>query len=330
MHHRLSIPESRRSLAPAFLLLLLIFPGIAGAQVGPGELVVSTSASASILAVDPLTGASRPLGDGSLVSSPHRLDLLADGDVAVGSGGDLFRVDPSTGMESLVSSGLFSGGAGGIAEEAGGSILAAGTAGLLRVDPTTGVAITLVPASMSFRPSCLAVAGDGTIYASDDGIDGAGGIHRIDPVTGATSFVPAGLVDTGMCLAIDADDHLIVTLVTLNEIWRVDPSDGSRTLVPSSGTFITGPYYLAVADTGLLFVQTFLPSGNSGIVQLDPVSGEETLVYQVASPAQIRDLAVAPGTPVATVPIPTASTAALSILALLLLVVGARVLGRVD
>ena len=309
----------------AVSLALLWNAASASAAIGPGEVVVSAGNSLRI--VDPLTHESRLLGDGAVLTSPRRVAFAPDGSLVVGSPTGLVRVDAATEHETLIGIGDYQGA---LAVEADGNILASSNDILYRVDPGTGVATLFLAESPTFRPSCLGVASDGTIYASDDAIDGFGAVFAIDPGTGTTNAIPLAIVDTGTCLAVDRDDRVIVTNVTTNKMWSVDPSVPSATPIPLATGQFSLPYQLAAADTGLLYVDTWTAS-SLVVARLDPQSGAESVLLDLGPSVNlIRGIAVSPGQPVGVATVPAVSTFGLGALALLLLGVAMRSLRRSD
>ena len=295
----------------------------AKASIEPGEVVISAADSLHIL--NPLTHEDRPLGDGALLVSPRNIAFAPDGSLVVGSPTGLVRVDADTEHETLIGAGDFQGA---LAVEADGNILATRSDGLFRVDPGTGFATLFLPVTPTFRPSCLGVASDGTIYASDDGIDGSGGVFAIDPGTGATSAIALDLNDSGICLTVDRDDQVIVTNVTRNLMWSVDPTVPVATPIPLATGGFFSPYLLAAADTGLLYVDTWTPPSYV-VAELDPVSGTESVFLDYGAIGwQTRGIAVAPGLPVGAVMVPALSPIGLGALAFLLLLAAVRYLRR--
>jgi len=96
---------------------------------------------------------------------------------------------------------------------------------LLRLNPDTGAVVWTAPNSSAFGANGLAVAEDGTIYAS-----GGGQLARIDPVSGLGTVVGAfgsGLVSSGD-LAFDANGNLYGALDSQSGsvLAKISPTTG--------------------------------------------------------------------------------------------------------
>jgi sugar lactone lactonase YvrE len=167
--------------------------------------------SGGVIRVDPASGAQTPVSSGGSFQNPSGVALEADGNILVadptafGGSGGVIRVDPAGGAQTTVSSGGSFVTPVGVALEADGDILVADqfafdnfSGGVIRVDAATG-AQTEVSSGGSFaHPFGVALEADGDILVADrsafggPGIDGPGGVIRVDPASGAQTPVSSG------------------------------------------------------------------------------------------------------------------------------------------
>jgi hypothetical protein len=250
-----------------------------------------TSGTGAIFEVDLSTGAQNTITQGNLLNFPASIAQelgpdsgLPTGNLLVVNGGDgtVVRVSPD-GSQSQLSS--FGPGSGLHSVVAGPGIYGPGTifvgaiaqgsttAKIFAVDPRTGEQTVLSSGGdLSFLAG-LAFSSDGnTLYAGTSPsatatpIDLAAkiGIIGVNPTTGTQTTVavrPPGLFSLPLeiCEGPAPQDYLYVADLTAFDtgaVIRVDPSDGSQTLLatggyvnaPNSITFVNG--YVYVADTG--------------------------------------------------------------------------------
>ena len=138
------------------------------------------------------------------------------------------------------------------------------------------------------RPSWLATAANGDLYALQYPSYGNGAIVQVDPFTGNQTLISSGgLLFAPVGMVLDTDGDLYVTNLATGvggaspgDVVRVDPATGTQTVVATGGTGQLdnnmGP--LAVAPGGNLYVETYTNSGTGAIVALDPVHGTQTLI----------------------------------------------------
>ena len=178
---------------------------------------------AVILRSEPATGStieiSRNGSAGTLFQHPYDLAVEADGSLVVADmgvrnqkDGAVIRVDPITGRQSVVSSG-----------------------------------------GAFYDPSGIAIGPGGVLYVLDN-LAGAnsGAVIRVDPDTGhqdliSSDFNPLALFDLPFGIAVDADGSLVVVnralagqlplqcLLATGSVIRIDPSDGSQSLISALG-----------------------------------------------------------------------------------------------
>jgi hypothetical protein len=177
-----------------------------------------------------------------------------------------------------------------------------GTGGVIRVDPATGARTTVsangAPAGGPdfAEPFGLALEADGDILVSDGGAFGsAGGVIRVDPVTGSRTTVSANGAPAGGpefrepgAVALEADGDILVADESASPfggaVIRVDPATGARTTVsangvPPGGPDFTNPFGLALeADGDILVTDYDAFGGGGGVIRVDPATGARATV----------------------------------------------------
>jgi hypothetical protein len=266
--------------------------------------------------VDPVHGdrttiADRTTGHGPTLRAPLGLAIEADGHLVMVDAFDLavVRVDPHSGDRTVIS-------------------------GCTAVDPAgSGACVgTILGRGRPFAfPRGLAVEADGHLVVVDL-FDAA--VVRVDPVSGDRTIVADDTIGRGPSLggaegiAVERSGQLVVAGGN-QQVVRVDPRSGDRTLVSGcidtfqncvvptnikgSGPLMVSPQALAVeADGHLAVAGVFLmpdqplPRGPTpvitGIVRIDPSSGDRTLVSacgKSADPTPLECLdPIGGGTPV--------------------------------
>ncbi len=255
----------------------------------PSDLVVEADSSIvaldlwrkAVVRIDPISGdrmivSDDTTGSGPIFSSPRSLTIEADGNLVVTYKSErgpthevLMRVDPVSGDRTIIS------------------------------DHTTGSGPNLI---FSFD---LAVEAASSIVALD--------LHRkavmrIDPVSGDRTIVSDETTGSGpvflspAALAIDADGSLVVAddhrLLYRSALVRIDPVSGDRTIVSNDTTGI-GPVLvsltaLAIEANGSLVVANEYSGGIadgvlSGLIRIDPVSGDRTVFSSSSFSIGIED-----------------------------------------
>jgi len=204
----------------------------------------------------------------------------------------------------------------GMTSDANGDLLVAEQAmvgatppGLIRVDKATGVRTLLsnntTPAGGPdfSTPSGIAVEADGSILVADlsafpKGGGGAGGVIRVDPVTGVRTTLsrngsPAGgpAFDGPMDIAVADSGDIYVANTFGNTIMKVDPVTGARTLVsrnnsPAGGPSFVWPWGMTMAPDGdILISDSSAFGGDGGIIRVDPATGARSTLSSNTSPA---------------------------------------------
>lgn len=187
-----------------------------------GDVIVidsGASGEGAVIRVDPTTGARTTVVDntnpalGPPFTDPRGVAVAANGDLFVtarsaGTRGVL-RIDPATGAHSLVANTLTAGGGAegspyGIAVAASGDLIVTDPyAGgpdngptIFRINATTGarsiISDNANPAGdpKFYFPQGIAITADGALIVVDEGMfTGNGSVDRVDPITGARSWI---------------------------------------------------------------------------------------------------------------------------------------------
>jgi DNA-binding beta-propeller fold protein YncE len=257
--------------------------------------------------------------------------LVADNSSGAGFRGTLFRMSPATGIRTVLSdfANAAQGSLGtdpmGVAIESTGTILVADPGGaqgdpnlLFRVDPATGMRTILSDFTdpgqgpTGENPSGLALdyAGRILVATGQTGTGLRGVLFRVDPATGTRELLsdfgdanqgPRGDLPYGVALE-PGGTILVTTTFKVDGIgtsfngmlFRVDPSDGTRTILsafgdPAQGPVGFSPSGVAIEPSGSILVAaqhvgTFDSPG--GIFRIDPVTGERTLLSDFGNASQ--------------------------------------------
>jgi hypothetical protein len=209
------------------------FSAPSGIAVAPGDDILVADRQAfggggGVIRVDPTTGDRTRVSENAnppglpnfvepagIALAPNGDILVADEDAFEGFGG-IIRVDPATGARTTLSaSGEPAGGPSflqpvGIAVAPNGDLLVTdedaygGTGGVMRVDATSGARTTIsanaapVGGTLFGQPYGIALAPSGQILVADfEAFDGAGGLLRVDPTTGARTVVSSNGAPAG-------------------------------------------------------------------------------------------------------------------------------------
>lgn len=205
---------------------------------------------AAVVKIVPSTGAQTIVSQGGSFVNPRGVVIASNGDILVadtnasGNNGAVFKVDPATGAQTTLYTGTdplsdpqF------LALEADGDILVSDMSGpskgVIRVPAAGGAGTQLASGGNFVFPEGIAVASNGDVFVADNG----GKVIKVDPVTGAQTLVSSGSpLSCPVGIAIESDGRLLVDdpCYEPGAIIRVDPSDGSKTVVWNSGSSPNG------------------------------------------------------------------------------------------
>jgi hypothetical protein len=275
-----------------------------------GTLVVSDTNADAIFAVDPTNGKRMLVskfnvrGTGPEIANPRGIALDSSNSIYVVNTGPvvaIIKVDPVTGNRTTVSSSTALVGTGpnfvtpsGIAirsdgkliiSDTGGTNGMAGTDAIFVVDPATGNRtilsddVTPNTTNALTSPSALLIHSTLGILVSDNATIDA--IIKIDGTTGektvlSSNTVPNGTnpLSTPIGLAEDTDQSILLVEQFNDQLLRLNPSTGARTVV---ATFPTADTFdgLAVGTSGI-FVTKTSPNPDQ-IFKVNPLTGALTL-----------------------------------------------------
>jgi len=256
---------------------------------------------AGIFRVDPATGLTTSLNDERYVIG----DLIKNGDgevfftALILDGNGLYSFDPQTGdAEILIYQRISSISVLQASLAAGPDEIYFISNGIKRLIPTTGKVEDIASGGLLSQPQGLVVESDGNLLVLEGSSDS---IIRVNPGTGSQSSVASLEVDFGIADIYLGPDGFLYALptgglnpqVASSRIIRVDPSNGSTTLMPLTGNFLSQLVALAVEPGGNILV-----ASGSGIYRISASTGSSTLIAQGGNAGILidrpRDLAVAP------------------------------------
>jgi DNA-binding beta-propeller fold protein YncE len=272
----------------------------AAAVTRPAVLVADPT-SHSIVFVDPATGAQGVLASGGSVAGPSGVAITPGGavyvaDQSTAGTGAILRVDPASGAQSTVAAGAPLSHPTGLALTPAGDLLVAqpdgGTKGkgvLVRVDPLTGLAIAVSADGSFIDPIDVAVGADGTVYVLDRKIDpwdagksAAGGVFRVDPLTGAqTKLTGPNIFFKPTAIAVGGDGAILVADKRTDDVHgivrRVDPATGAASELTSAG-LLASPAGLAINGSSVLVSDSQAFGGPGGVVRVNLADGVQSQV----------------------------------------------------
>jgi WD40 repeat protein len=118
--------------------------------------------------------------------------------------------------------------------------------------------------------------------------EGAGGIFRVDPVTGERTVISDATRGTGPAfqptsVAWSPDGTILATDTNARTLLRIDPATGNRTVLASALPLTVGgfnwPKQVYVDPAGRILMSASDPvTGNSSLYQMDPTTGDHTMI----------------------------------------------------
>lgn len=265
------------------LLLLVGFAVPAGAaSLRAGEIVWAPQGG-PLLRVDPATGVSSPLYEGSfipragvVVDAGGSILFVAQSDEAGEPPFALVRLQPRSGALEVVSAGgLLDGGVFDVALTPDGMLFVGHSGlGVVRIDPLSGIQDLLSP----FPAFGIGAGRDGALWVGDFGRT----LVRLDPASGAElaryDVVECASDAFFRLLAVDDDSVLVNCSVAAgggsgeSAVLRVDAATGAVAVV-SQGGLLLDPYGIAREADGSLLV------ADSGLIlRIDPDTGAQQIL----------------------------------------------------
>jgi sugar lactone lactonase YvrE len=268
----------------------------AGSTTRPAVLVADPVRHALVF-VDPATGAQGDLSTGAALGTPADVEISA-GSVYVAdrggtTAGGILRLDPLTGAPTVAAAGAPLNHPQALETGSGGKLLTVqGTktsAALLTVDPATGFS-TIVSSGGAFEePVDVAAAPAGEVYVLDRKIDpwgpgksAAGGVFRVDPLTGAqTKVTGKNVFYKPTAIAVASDGSILVTDQRQADVKgvlrRVDPATGTATELTSGG-LLASPSGVEVDGATALISDPSAFGGGGGVVRVSLVDAAQSQV----------------------------------------------------
>jgi streptogramin lyase len=269
---------------------------------GPGGVLVVGGDGGGLSRLDPASGALVPVGSGPLLSGARRIAVERNGDALVGADIGVVRVDRLTGEPTPVSVGHGLDPIDLVVEPDGDVLVLGRDRTIVRVDPHSGKPTPVTSGQLIVDPVAMALEAGGTVVVANAGFrDAGGGLVRVNPKTGdqATLSTDSNLYGevggpTGVTV------QLIGTILVTHDfagagggfewhgtsIVQVDPGSGSAIQFPVHAG-LQGVASIAVAPDGRIVV-----CDNSGLIRIEPVSGQGTTI----SPHRVTAAAVMPAT----------------------------------
>jgi hypothetical protein len=170
---------------------------------------------------------------------------------------------------------------------------------VVRVDPVTGARTVLATGAPLVLPLGLALAPSGQAYVADVAsfVGQTSRVVSVNPQTGVPTLVssnanlklPGGLAveNSGTLLVADAGSMLGAFP---DMVLRINPTNGQQTVL-SASNLLAGPIGLAVQTNGVIFAVNML---NARIIQIDPVSGVQSLFASGGELVQPTAIAIVP------------------------------------
>lgn len=289
-----------RALLAAFICAtlggwVLAHAGSAEAASRPAVLVADPVRHAVVL-VDPATGAQGDFATGAAVGTPDDVEITGTtvyvSDRGGTTAGGILRVDPITSAITVVAAVAPLNRPQGIAATASGELLAVqgtkASAAVLKVDPASGVATAVSSGGKFEEPIDVAVGPGGEIYVLDrkvepwgPGKSAAGGVFRVEPITGAqTRLTDKNIFYKPTAIAVASDGSILVTdqrqADVKGVVRRIDPATGAATELTSAG-LLTSPSGVEADGASILVSDASAFSGAGGVVRVS-LAGAQTQV----------------------------------------------------
>ncbi len=221
--------------------------------------------------------------------------FVADSE-AFGGGGGVIRVDLQTGIQEAIAHGSDLLDPYGIAIAPNGDIFVTDLAqkAVYRIGHDTRALSLVSKGGVLSTPVALVIDSQGNLLIADQtGIEGSGGIVKVDPETGSQAVIAAWPQEDvyGPCDIALAADGSVYTVQYFphgsGKIVRVDPTTRQSSIISSYGLFTT-PTGLAIAPDGKIYV-----ADSFQVVRIDPDTGAQSLIFSFNLFSDLQSVAVA-------------------------------------
>ncbi len=198
---------------------------------------------------------------GNLLSDPNGVAIAGNGDIFITDDGTdtILKVDPSNGSTSVIAS--------------------EGTEGMAVID----------------NPSGVAIDNNGDLIVVDESSEKVLRLSETTPGVWTTTVITdlatsGNLIEDPNGVAIASNGDIIITDDSTDAILKVDPSNGSTSVIASESTkgslVIDNPEGVTIDSDGLLIVVNNDDGGSAGIdsvLRIDPVTGDTRVIATEAS-----------------------------------------------
>ena len=104
-----------------------------------------------------------------------------------------------------------------------------------KVDPRTGMTTTVAAGPPMDTPGHVAISSGGNLYITGGYTESRTAIFRIDPRTDRVTVVAVSAFGNAAGMTVDTNGLLLVVDVAYDEIIKVDPDTGRRSVAASGG-----------------------------------------------------------------------------------------------
>ncbi len=178
-----------------------------------------------------------------------------------------------------------------------------GHAALIQVDPRTGAQTAITHGghgNVLVDPTGIAIGRDGSLYVADSSaFGGAGGVIKVNPVTGTQTVIARGhgLLYDPDGIAERPDGTLLVVdfrgpggsggLGLSGGVLTLNPATGAQIAVSRSdgtGNLFVNPAAVAYESPSSILVTDFSAfGGGGGVIRVDPTTGQQTAISPTAT-----------------------------------------------
>jgi sugar lactone lactonase YvrE len=241
-----------------------------------------------------ISGLTLLLTAGIVFSAPQTGDLI------VTAGGTVMCVDPITGDIEIISSGDLMNSSRGLVIASSGDIYATsrkfqdGFNGVVKIDPITGDQTPISQDGLLTGPQGIAFDNQGMLVVADV----FDRVVTVDPTTGAQTLISSsGLIQVPRGIVVEEDGSIVVTSTQVQQsptrqgIVRINPTDGSQSIVTIGNTASDKFYGLEIAASGDFYVGNH--TNNGFVLLVDRDTGDQTVVSLGGDLTYVYDLALA-------------------------------------